>query len=131
MGMRPRHAIQRAVAVVVIAASALTYQSNAEKDVKKVLLPGERILWRDPGDVASLDLRYGVGGKEHQPRPPFQFVDEDNSGTTAKINVVDSRGAKWNIKWGNEVLPSAFCSRLAWALGYVAEPEYYVAQGRI
>jgi hypothetical protein len=89
------------------------------------------VLWSDPGDVASLDFKYGVGGSEHQPQPPFSFVNEDTSGTSPKVNVVDSRGVHWNVKGGHEPSASTFCSRLLWACGYFAETEYFVAQGRI
>ena len=61
----------------------------------------------------------------------FQFVSEDLSGQTAKMNVTDGRGAHWNVKWGHEVLPSIFCTPPAWACGYVAEPEYFVLKGHI
>ena len=89
------------------------------------------VLWSDPGDVASLDFTYGIGGSEGQPQPPFQFVNEDFAGTTPKVNVTDGRGMKWNVKWGEEPSPSTFCSRLLWACGYIAEVEYFVPKGRI
>jgi hypothetical protein len=89
------------------------------------------VIWSDPGDVASLNFTYGVGGSEGQPQPPFQFVNEDFSGTTPKVNVTDGRGTKWNVKWGEEPSPSTFCSRLVWACGYIAEVEYFVPKGRI
>src|SRR5262249_6333129 len=87
--------------------------------------------WSEPGDVASLDFRYGVGGSERQPQPPFHFVNEDTSGTSPKINVTDSRGTNWNVKGGREPSASTFCSRLLWACGYFAQTEYFVPQGRI
>jgi hypothetical protein len=61
----------------------------------------------------------------------FVFVDEDLSGTNAKINVTDGRGRSWNVKWGREGTASVFCTRLVWACGYFAEPEYFVPSGRI
>src|SRR5262249_21278030 len=97
----------------------------------KGLSPGKDLLWTDPGDVASYDFRYGIGGSEGQPQPPFQFVDEDFSGTHQKINITDNRGTKWNLKWGHESRPSVFCNRLLWALGYFVETEYFLPQGRI
>jgi len=91
----------------------------------------ERTLWTDPGDPSSFDLRYGIGGEDHQPQPPFHFVSEDMSGTTPKIGVTDARGMTWNVKWGEEVGPSTFCTRLIWACGYFANTEYFVASGNI
>src|SRR5262249_41819277 len=95
------------------------------------LPPGKPVLWMPPGDVSSLDFQYGVGGKERQPQPPFRFMSEDRSGTRPKVNVIDSRGASWNVKWGHEARPSTFCMRLAWAGGFVAVPEYFPSRGRI
>lgn len=92
---------------------------------------GENVLWTDPGDPSSLDFRFGIGGPDHQPQPPFRFESEDLSGTSPKVNVTDSRGASWNIKWGHEVKASTFCTRLIWACGYYAEPEYFIPSGRI
>src|SRR5678809_1284862 len=41
------------------------------------------------------------------------------------------RDRTWSVKWGEEVSPSVFCSRLVWACGYFVEPEYFVPIGRI
>jgi hypothetical protein len=95
------------------------------------LPPGQNLLWVDPGDPALFDFRYGVGGSENRPQPPFLFVEEDMSGTHAKVTVTDARGAVWNIKWGSEATPSAFCTRLVSACGYFVEAEYFLAGGRI
>ena len=89
------------------------------------------VLWRDPGRVEALDFAGGPGGRAQAPRPPFRFVEEDSSGTAPKVTVRDARGARWTVKWGEEVKPEIFASRLAWASGYYAEPAYFVARGRI
>jgi hypothetical protein len=123
--------IRLVIAFAAIASLTAAPRGGTEEQKHNKYASGERILWRDPQDVASLDFRYGIGGKERQPQPPFQFVSEDPSGSTPKLNVTDGRGAHWNVKWGHEVLPSTFCTRLAWACGYVAEPEYFVQQGHI
>jgi hypothetical protein len=47
------------------------------------------------------------------------------------VNVTDAAGREWNVKWGEEVTPSVFCTRLAWACGYFTQYEYFVARGRI
>jgi hypothetical protein len=98
---------------------------------KDTLGPGKKVLWSDPGDPSTLDFQYGIGGRERQPQPPFQFTDEDLTGSSAKVDVTDSRGAMWNVKWGPEARPSTFCTRLVWACGYYVEPEYFVREGRI
>src|SRR5262245_51265327 len=38
---------------------------------------GTPIMWRDPGDIASKNLIYGIGSPEGMPKPPFQFKEED------------------------------------------------------
>ena len=92
---------------------------------------GKFSLWHDPGPVAAIDFRYGVGGAELVPKPPFRFVDEDLSGTDSKIKVKDANDRSWVVKLGHESRPDTFCTRLAWAVGYYVEPNYNVAQGVI
>ena len=89
------------------------------------------VLWRDPGNVAALDLGEGPGGAEARPVPPFRFVEEHLGGTQPCMSVVDARGRRWRAKWGEEVNSETFAVRLAWACGYFAETTYYLADGRI
>src|SRR6185295_609809 len=105
MGMSSIQGLRSTLAVVIVVTTVFTWQSNGEQKQRKPSSPGEHTLWMDPGDVASLDFEYGVGGSERQPRPPFRFIKEDLSGTTAKINVSDDRGAIWNVKFGHEAVP--------------------------
>jgi hypothetical protein len=95
------------------------------------LPPGENILWIDPGDVASLDFAYGAGGQEMEPRPPFFFIEEDMSGSNPKILVKDGKDRKWSVKWSKEAHSDVFASRIAWACGYITQPEYFVGHGQI
>lgn len=92
---------------------------------------GKYSLWHDPGPVDGIDFRYGLGGPDLAPKPPFQFVDEDMSGTDSKIKVKDANDRSWVVKLGHESRPDTFCTRLAWALGYYVEPNYIVADGVI
>jgi len=110
----------------------LTVGAHQRDDrTKDAAVPGDKVMWVDPGDPSLFDFQHGRAGSEQEPRPPFSFVDQDLSRTTPKINVIDARGAWWNVKWGEEALPSVFCTRLASACGYLVEPEYFVASGRI
>src|SRR5678816_4325193 len=59
-------------------------------------------LWRDRGNIGSLDLIYGAGGKEHQPGGTFTFVQEDTDGTQPKFEIVDQQGVRWKAKLGVE-----------------------------
>jgi hypothetical protein len=89
------------------------------------------VLWRDPGRVEKLDLTGGPGGRSGAPAGPFRFLQADPSGTTPKMTVLDRKGRRWNVKWGEEVKAETFASRLVWAIGYYVEPSYYVRSGRI
>jgi hypothetical protein len=124
-----RRYVQCGLAIFTAIASLVAHQKGDKKN--EHLPPGKSILWVDPGDASLIDFEHGVGGSELQPQAPFRFIDEDMSGTHAKINATDARGALWNIKWGSEATPSTFCTRLVWACGYFVEPEYFVARGRI
>jgi hypothetical protein len=89
------------------------------------------VIWRDPGNVARLDLAWGEGGAAAAPKPPFIFVAEDKGGTNPKIEVKDARGVVWGVKWGEEVNSEVFAARLVWAVGYFVEPSYFIASGKI
>jgi hypothetical protein len=92
---------------------------------------GQAVIWHDPGTVQQLDFRNGIGGEERAPKPPFSFVKEDLSGTSPKISVHDANGRAWVIKFGSEASPDSFATRMVWAVGYWAEPNYFVADGVI
>lgn len=81
--------------------------------------------------MENKDLRYGFGGKALTPRPPFALLEAETVGRSPKVLVRDGAGRKWSVKFGDEVGGDVFGSHLAWALGYYAEPTYYVARGTI
>ena len=95
------------------------------------LVSQERILWRDPGSVGlrSLNGTAPFGGPE--PRPPYRFVKEDLSGSSPKVIVHDAASVEWRVKGGYEVKAETFATRLVSALGYYAQPTWYVERGRI
>jgi hypothetical protein len=88
-------------------------------------------LWRDRGDVASLNLLYGPGGKEHQPAGKFTFVKEDKQGTAPKFEIVDEQGVRWKAKLGEETKSETAASRLLWAAGYFTDEDYYLPELRV
>ena len=88
-------------------------------------------LWTEPSPARTRNLRYGVGGARLQPRAPYTLLKADESGTTPKVLVRDAAGRKWSVKFGKEVSSDVFGAHLAWALGYYAEPTYYVARGNL
>src|ERR1043165_3608899 len=82
-----------------------------------------KVLWRDPGAIKDKDLRWGAGGPERAPKPPFTFVAENLSGTKAKIDVKDAAGVAWSVRFAgtrpedNEVHAEIASCRIVWALG--------------
>jgi hypothetical protein len=98
-----------------------------EKDNDSVLKAADLqnpVLWRDPGNIGSLDLYYGEGGKDGQPAAPFTFEAEDKHGTNPKFDVRDANGKKWRVKLGVEARPEVVASRLLWAMGYYVNDDY-------
>jgi hypothetical protein len=89
-------------------------------------------FWKDPADIASRDVFYGPGGTRLAPRSmEFQFLEEDTSGTTPKYIVRDKHGVTWKMKLGPEARPSVAASRVVWAAGYHAYPEYFLASAYV
>jgi len=88
-------------------------------------------MWRDRGNIASLNLLYGPGGKEHRPSGRFTFVKEDKEGSAPKFDVVDQQGVHWNVKLGEETKSETAASRLVWAAGYFTDEDYYLPELRV
>src|SRR3954470_5465763 len=93
------------------------------------LLATRHRIWREPSLSESRDLRYGPGGKDGLPVPPFRFVEEHLTGSQPCVAVRDARNRLWRVKWGYEARPESFAVRLAWALGYFAEVTHFVPEG--
>jgi hypothetical protein len=88
-------------------------------------------IWRDPGVVEALDLAAGPGGPSGAPTPPFRFVEEHLTGSQPCVSIMDGRGRRWRVKWGDEVRAENFAVRLVWACGYYAETTYFIEAGAI
>jgi hypothetical protein len=122
-------------AVVVIAVAALPAHGRAQKqkpDVNQLqsdAAVGPELIWRDPGDVGSLNLIDGAGGRGHAPDPTgtFTFVKEDLLQTSPKFDVTDGQGAKWRVKLGPESQAETAATRFLWAAGYFVDEDYYIA----
>ncbi len=91
----------------------------------------QAILWQAPRAITVDDWIWGPGGTARAPQPPYEFVDEDLNGTNPKLRVRDAKGDRWVVKFGGENHGDVFASRLLFALGYVTQPNYYVASGSI
>lgn len=110
----------------------------AVQSTRPVRVESERpVLWHDPGAVSRLDLFHGATSEARAPKPPFTFIKEDNSGTKPKIQLRDSNGMTWSVKFdrrsgrGREIPAEIAASRIAWALGYFVEESYLVRDGAI
>ena len=128
---RLRGDLRLTIAVCALAYAAYAFQNSDTARAGRSLPAGDNILWKDPGDVASLNFVDGVGGPEMAPAGPFQFIQEDLGGTTPKIRVKDAKGRTWSAKFGAEARPSVFSTRLIWACGYNVETEYFVGRGEV
>ena len=95
------------------------------------LRASSHVIWRDPGNVARLDIASGPGGPEGAPAPPFRFIEEHASGSQPCVAVKDARGRLWRVKWGDEVRSENVAVRIAWACGYFAETTYFIGEGMI
>jgi hypothetical protein len=105
--------------------SSALAQKKKKKTTKPVIAGGTPVLWRDPGDISTRDLKYGAGSAELAPAPPFTFVRQDMIGASPKIRVTDAKGVKWSVKLGEETQSEQVATRLVWAMGYFAEEGYY------
>lgn len=111
-------------------ASVTVQKKDKDKD-NAADLP--KVIWRDPGDMASLNLLYGAGGKEDAPNPngPFSFVKEDLQETSPKFDVKDDRGVEWRVKLGQEPQSETAATRFLWAVGYFVDEDYYLPELKV
>lgn len=90
------------------------------------------VLWIDPVDIESRNLRYGSGGEKRAPHgTSFTFEQEDREGTNPKLVVRDTAGVKWKLKVGPEARPETAASRFVWAAGYFTTDDYLLSQIQI
>jgi hypothetical protein len=91
------------------------------------------VMWTEPTDIESRDLFYGPEGQAGAPDPngKFTFEKRDTGGTSEKIHVTDDKGRKWNVKFGPEAKPETAASRIAWAVGYHVDQNYFVKRTHI
>jgi hypothetical protein len=123
------------IAVVVVVVLRVGWLVQGAYRIRRAgprpLLATHHTIWRDPGNVESLDLRDGPGGGDGAPAPPFTFIEEHMTGSQPCVSVSDARRRRWRVKWGNEVRAENFAVRLVWACGYHAETTYFIETGAI
>lgn len=93
-----------------------------------LLLAVTLLFWTDPGAVSAIDFSQPARGVP-APAAPLTFIEEDKTGTSAKVLVRDSAGIVWQVKGGREARAEAFATRLVSALGYYADAVLFLAQG--
>lgn len=118
-------ALRRAFIVSTILVAAFSSLAYGQKKTAQPLPLGTPVTWRDPGDIASRDLRFGPGSAELAPLAPFTFVEELSTGVSPKFKVKDARGVVWSVKLGEESQAETVASRLVWSMGYFADEAYY------
>jgi len=89
------------------------------------------VIWRDAGAITPAEIGAGPCGPHGAPAEPFHFVEEHDTGSQPCVSIRDARGREWRAKWGQEVHTEVFGTRLAWALGFFAEPTYFISAGVI
>lgn len=109
-------------ASLVLPQAAFAQKSKKDNENERSARP---MIWRNPGDVSTLDLRFGPGSPDLAPVAPFTFVEEDKSGESPKFDVRDARDELWGVKLGPEAQSETVSTRLVWAVGYFAEEAYY------
>jgi hypothetical protein len=130
LNIRNRWLLKLLIAGVLSALTGIC-QEEPKKNAEKSTITGPGTLWREPLDIASRDLYYGPGGKEHEPKPPYQFVKEDLAGTSPKFTITDAGGKKWKVKLGQEARPETAASRFAWAVGYFTADDYLIKDFKV
>jgi hypothetical protein len=101
-------------------------QAYAVNAATPVATHPNEILWTDPLNIKERNLYYGPGGEKGMPSGPFTFVKEDKQGTNPKFDVRDKDGKKWKAKLGVEARPETTATRLLWAVGFVANENYFM-----
>jgi hypothetical protein len=133
MMQRKQFQLLFALVLLLILPPAIAAQKRATSvdKAREENLPA--VVWRDPGDVSTLNLLHGAGGKEHAPNPngKFTFVKEDMNGTSPKFEVEDENGVKWKVKLGEETQSETAATRLLWAAGYFVDEDYYLADLKV
>ena len=81
--------------------------------------------------IGVADWVSGPGGPEAAPRPPFRFVKENLDGTNPKIDVADSAGRNWVVKFGIGSPFGYVHSAVSIAVGYASTPTFFVPNGVI
>ena len=129
-----RRPLRVAIGVLLAAAAAAALTGAASQlSHSKITRASIDELWRDPGNIAARDLRFGRGGRALMPSPDTEYVfkDSDLTGYSAGYDVVDPQDRKWDVKTGDEAQTEVITSRLLWAVGYHQPIVYFVPEWKM
>ena len=127
MSLRGRVLSKVTLALTILALGLSARATDDKSKNKKATAEGASVLWRDPGDVASLNLLLGPGGDEMKPDvTKVTFITEEKDGWSKKYRVRDGSGREWVAKIGVEAQPETAATRLLWAVGYTTDITYLV-----
>ena len=131
--LRTRFEHWRVCLLVLLLALPLSASAQNDKDKKEKQKPtGTPVFWREPSDVASLNLLLGAGGEEMKPDiSRVVFVEQKSGGYSTKYRVRDAKGNEWIAKIGKEAQTDTAANRLVWALGYPSEIAYLIPKLKI
>jgi len=118
------------MAVLVALPGSFSAQKRDKEHKKDHPANLPEVIWRDPGDMTSLNLLYGAGGEGHAPDPngAFTFLREDMEHTSPKFDIEDKHGVRWRVKLGQEPESETAATRFLWAAGYFVDEDYYLAE---
>ena len=122
--------LKTAILALAVLSAGVAAQKKDTSARKAAAATFPELIWRDPGDMALLDLKYGVGGAAEAPDPAgtYTFVSEDLAESSPKFNVTDGRGITWKVKLGEESQPETAATRFVWAAGYFVDEDHYMAE---
>jgi hypothetical protein len=119
--------LHRALILTIVLTAGFSSMAFAQQKKKAAPLPtGKPVTWREPGDIAVRDLRFGPGSAELAPQAPFTFVSESKLGASPKFKVKDARGVTWSVKMGPEAQAETVATRLVWSMGYFTDEAYHL-----
>jgi hypothetical protein len=121
------------ILTLMLVALPVTFMAQKKAKETEHATKAPEVIWRNPGDMASLNLFYGAGGKQHAPDPngTFTFVKEDVQATSPKFDIEDQRGVQWRVKLGEEPQSETAATRFLWAAGYFVDEDYYLAELKV
>jgi hypothetical protein len=118
--------------LVALGFLVLTSQAQENQRDQKAAPLGTPVLWREPADIASRNLYLGPGGEAMKPDlNKVTFIEEKESGSSAKFRVRDGSGREWMVKIGGDAQAEVAASRIVWAVGYYTDVSYLVPRVEI